>query len=241
MDNYQILTSATSTNSVLKTMNIDELPPFFMLIAQQQTAGRGRGNNTWESEPDKNLLASILLKPQIAPYQQFNICRMVSLAVCKTLTDYCRIEHVKIKWPNDIYVCDKKIAGILIEHQICGNTIKYSIIGIGLNVNQTSFSPAIPNPTSIALAIRHEFDTLLIGRQIVDNIKFYNNLAQDRLEEDYLRLIYRLNETSHFIIKQSGACIAATIQGVSSNGCLTLLMPDNSLQNFELNELQYVL
>ena len=83
MDNYQILTSASSTNSVLKTMNIDELPPFFMLIAQQQTAGRGRGNNTWESEPDKNLLASILLKPQIAPCQQFNICRMVSLAVCK--------------------------------------------------------------------------------------------------------------------------------------------------------------
>ena len=241
MDNYQILTSATSTNSVLKTMNIDELPPFFMLMAQQQTAGRGRGNNTWESEPDKNLLASILLKPQIAPYQQFNICRIASLAVCKTLTDFCHIDHVKIKWPNDIYVHDKKIAGILIEHQICGETIKYSIVGIGLNVNQTIFSNAVPNPTSVVLETRLEFDPLLIGKQIVKHIIFFNNMATIRLENAYRQLLYRLNEPAAFIINKSGNRISATIQGVSPNGCLSLLMPDNSIQNFELNELKYVL
>ena len=125
-----------------------------VIAAYEQTAGRGQRENIWLSEPGKNLTASIVLKhdgtilSRVSADNQFIISEMISKAVVGLLADYG--VDARIKWPNDIYVGDKKICGILIEHTLRGSSIINSIIGVGLNVNQTEFDESLPNPTSLA-------------------------------------------------------------------------------------------
>ncbi len=120
-----------------------------VVVADYQTAGKGCGTNTWESERGKNLTFSMLIHPKGIPAnQQFHITEIVSVALCKMLQSYI-YNKVEIKWPNDIYVDDKKICGILIENRLQRTDIKDCIIGIGLNVNQTVFKSDAPNPVSI--------------------------------------------------------------------------------------------
>ena len=106
-----------------------------VVVADYQTAGKGCGSNAWESERGKNLTFSMLIHPEGIPAnEQFRITEVVSVALCETLEPYIK-KKVEIKWPNDVYVGDRKICGILIENRLQGSVIKDSIIGIGLNVN----------------------------------------------------------------------------------------------------------
>ena len=119
-----------------------------VVLAKEQTSGRGQVNNTWESSYGDNLLMSIVLYPEfLHAGNQFLLSKFVSLAIVDFLSYY--LENVTIKWPNDIYVGNKKIAGVLIENSLRGAFISSSVVGIGLNVNQTEFSSSIPNPTSL--------------------------------------------------------------------------------------------
>lgn len=147
------LESVDSTNNEAKR-RIASLADMSVIAAYEQTAGRGQRENIWLSEPGKNLTASIVLKhdgtilSRVSADNQFIISEMISKAVVGLLADYGVI--ARIKWPNDIYVGDKKICGILIEHTLRGSSIINSIIGVGLNVNQTEFDESLPNPTSLA-------------------------------------------------------------------------------------------
>ena len=119
------------------------MPPILYLYTSLQA------RNSWESEKGKNLTFSMLIHPEEIPAnEQFRITEITSVALCETL-EKCLDERVEIKWPNDIYVGDKKICGMLIENQLQGNKIKDCIIGIGLNVNQQQFLSDAPNPVSI--------------------------------------------------------------------------------------------
>ena len=129
-----------STNTLLRELIVQGNPPEY-IYAGFQTAGRGQTGNGWESEADKNLLCSILLP---ARENLFELNIIVAVAVQRMLG-----EDFTIKWPNDIYWQDKKVAGILIENAIIGNEVKYSIAGIGLNVNQTEWQSNAPNPVSL--------------------------------------------------------------------------------------------
>ena len=129
-----------STNTLLKELIAKGEEPKF-IYAGYQTAGRGQTGNSWESEEGKNLLCSVLLPPR---KNLFELNVAVSVAVRRVVG-----EDFTIKWPNDIYWQDKKVAGILIENAIIGNEVKYSIAGIGLNVNQTDFVSDAPNPISM--------------------------------------------------------------------------------------------
>ena len=129
-----------STNTLLKELIASGNPPEFIYTGYQ-TAGRGQTGNSWESEDGKNLLCSILLPPRT---NLFELNVITAVAVQRLLGD-----GFTIKWPNDIYWQDKKIAGILIENAIVGNEVKYSIAGIGLNVNQTEWHSSAPNPVSL--------------------------------------------------------------------------------------------
>ena len=118
-----------STNQWLKEHGEDDM----VVVADYQTAGRGCGTNTWESERGQNLLFSVLLHPkQVVASRQFHISMAVSVAICEAVEQF--IGDVSIKWPNDIYWRDGKLGGILIEHTLQGSGIKDSIIGVGLNV-----------------------------------------------------------------------------------------------------------
>ncbi|MDR0546159.1 MAG: biotin--[acetyl-CoA-carboxylase] ligase, partial [Dysgonamonadaceae bacterium] len=149
------LNSIDSTNRYLNDLAAQQnLEEGTTAITQQQSAGRGQRGNSWESEAGKNLTFSTLLYPGFLPVSQhFLLSEAVALAVCDALNallENLPLPHsFRIKWPNDIYYENRKIAGILIENELTGATIEHSIIGIGLNINQTQFSDTLPNPISL--------------------------------------------------------------------------------------------
>ena len=152
MSSIEWLDSCASTNSVLA--GCADAPAGLVIATREQTAGRGQRGNTWEAQPGANLTFSLLLRPAAIPAaRQFELSMIVSLAIVDTvdavLEDAGCPLRAEIKWPNDIYVADRKICGILIENTLTGRSIDRSIVGIGLNVNQTVFLSDAPNPASL--------------------------------------------------------------------------------------------
>lgn len=142
-----------------------------VVIAERQEAGRGQRGNSWSSTPGENLTFSVVLRPDFLPAErQFRISKAVALAVADTIAEAGL--RPAIKWPNDIYIGDRKVTGILIENDLMGPYLSRSVIGIGLNVNQTRFDPALPNPTSLAAEAGHPFDRAEVF------ISFYRHLAE---------------------------------------------------------------
>jgi len=138
--------SVASTNSYLKELaHSRTLDEGTVIVTRNQTAGKGQQGNAWESEAGKNITCSILLYPSFLPVQHFFLLsEVISLGVKETLDAYT--DGITIKWPNDIYYCERKIAGILIENEITGSNISMSVAGIGVNVNQEQFLSDAPNP-----------------------------------------------------------------------------------------------
>jgi BirA family biotin operon repressor/biotin-[acetyl-CoA-carboxylase] ligase len=166
-----------------------------------QTAGRGQGNNRWESEKDKNLLLSIILFPSvIRAERQFLISKVISLGICDFLRNY--VFEVTIKWPNDIYVRNEKIAGILIENSIIRNEIDHTIAGIGININQQHFPRHLPNPTSLKILTGKEYDLEQCLNELAAKLDarykqlLYNRMG--RIDEDYKTSLYRFGQFTEF-------------------------------------------
>lgn len=171
--------------------------------SEYQSAGKGQRGNKWESHAGENLTFSILFKPQhFAATRQHLISMIGALGVTDFLSD--QGVNATIKWPNDIYVEDKKICGMLIENSLSGDKLSYSICGIGLNINQTLFPPELPNPTSLSLELakRGGTDLLSVKDQLpllVGKIESYYLLTgkekiEERIEGEYLSRLYRLGE-----------------------------------------------
>ena len=173
-----------------------------VVIAERQSRGRGQRGNSWSSAEGMNLTFSAVLCPaSLRAESQFYLSKAVALSVSDTVDSF-GIES-RIKWPNDIYVGDGKVAGILIENDLMGACISRSIAGIGLNVNQTAFDPALPNPTSLALQKGAEFDRSEVFE------RFYGFLTvrcrqldggdYGKLDEDYIARLYRFGERHPFV------------------------------------------
>lgn len=143
-----------------------------VVVASHQTEGRGMDKNRWESEAGKNLLFSIALNVNYLEAQdQFKISQAVSVAIAESLQKSYDLPNISIKWPNDIYVGDKKLAGMLIQNTIEGRMMGVSIIGIGLNVNQIEFSKDIPNPISLKMLSGKDYDLEKLLNLLITNIK----------------------------------------------------------------------
>jgi len=171
--NLVTLTEVDSTNNFLKQTlaNSTPLTEGTVIMAESQYAGRGQQQNKWHSEPGKNLTISILLKPAFLPVtQQFNLNLAISVGIINALIPVLGT-GVKIKWPNDVYFNDKKLGGVLIENIIQGQIIKNSIVGIGLNVNQTEFADWVPNPTSVKQILQKDYDL----KNLLSDIHFNSN------------------------------------------------------------------
>src|SRR5680860_150521 len=146
--NIIVLKDVESTNNYANQLILSNAEEGTVVLAQFQKKGRGQQGNQWESQSGKNLLASIILYPKfLKAGNQFLISKMVSLG----LVEYLRheVRDVSIKWPNDIYIGNKKIAGILIENAIKGRNLFSTVIGVGLNLNQKNFLSDAPNPVSL--------------------------------------------------------------------------------------------
>lgn len=152
------------------------MPDFFCVFTNFQTTGKGQGSKTWQSEKGENILASFYFQSQILPNQQFYFNYFFALTIREVISLY--VDNVFIKKPNDIFVADKKIAGILIEHHIQGEKLNYSIAGVGININQTQFDTTLPNPTSLQLITGKTFNRETILEQIMQTGKAYYQKLQ---------------------------------------------------------------
>ncbi len=194
-----------------------------VVCAKNQTAGRGQGRNVWQSERDKNLLFSFVLYPKfLAVEKQFLLSKLTALSLFDLLSNY--ISDVKIKWSNDLYVKNSKIAGILIENSLMGSGIESTVIGIGLNVNQRNFDKSLPNPTSMSLETEGYYDLDILLDEFFVNLGFwYDNLLSDnilQIDNKYHDCLYKLGEQSVF--EDKNGKFLATITGVDELGRLCM-------------------
>ena len=206
-----------------------------VVLADYQTAGRGCGSNTWESERGKNLLFSMLVHPEgVRAAAQFHISMAVSLAICDALEQY--IGDLSIKWPNDIYWRNGKLGGILIENRLQGGVIRDSIIGVGLNVNQQRFHSNAPNPVSLWQICGQETDRM----QLLDDIlaRFDASLVAD-LKAQYVSRLYR-RKGFHPYADKEGAFMAEFVD-VESDGHLLLLDEYGRQRRYAFKEVTFVL
>ena len=190
-----------STNEVArKLIDKGEVSEGTIITADIQTRGRGQFGRVWNSESSQNVLLSIILAPSFLPVvRQFDLNRAVSMAVLKTVQDYCF--QTTIKWPNDIYAGDRKIAGILIQNFIQGRNFAHSIVGIGLNVHQKSWPPEVPNATSIALESDSEVTIDELLGKLCRQMTFYYDLLKNNdsyLNQEYVQHLFRLHQITSF-------------------------------------------
>lgn len=206
------------------------------LVADYQTAGRGCGTNRWESEPGQNLLFSLLIHPSgVAANRQFRISMAISLSICEALGRH--IGDLSIKWPNDIYWRNAKIAGILIEHTLQGASIRDSIIGVGLNVNQRRFHSNAPNPISLWQICEQTTDREQLLRDILASFERF--LYTDDVRSPYLSMLYR-RRGYHPYTDRHGIFMAE-IMGVEDDGHLLLCDDSGIERRYAFKEVQFVI
>jgi BirA family biotin operon repressor/biotin-[acetyl-CoA-carboxylase] ligase len=230
-----------STNEVLQQW-IDEkgLKDGLVVITDRQTRGRGQRGNSWESEAGKNLTFSVALHPhQLDAKDHFLMSMTVSLALSDYLQAKLDTGTTKIKWPNDILVNGKKICGILIENSIAGNRIQYSVVGIGLNVNQAYF--AAPNATSMTLVGGGVYDLQETFDELLTNIeRRYLQLRSGQYHElrvDYWSRLFGMGEERWFLSGDDS--FAGVITGVDDAGRL-VLRTGSVTKSFEFKEISYL-
>lgn len=240
---FIILDETPSTNTELKNKLISQkLPEFSVIITEHQTAGRGQQGNTWESEKGANLTFSFLLRPSfLEPYLQFYLSKIASLAIVDVLHNH----HIDatIKWPNDIYINNFKVAGILIESSLTGTRMDSTVIGIGLNVNQQQFNSDAPNPISLVQITGQTFDLEILLKQLLNAlITRYHQLKQglfNAIDELYFQKLYRHSGT-HSFRDQNGSFVAS-IKTVEPNGILTLLDADAQIRQYAFKEVEFII
>jgi BirA family biotin operon repressor/biotin-[acetyl-CoA-carboxylase] ligase len=187
-----------------------------------------------------NLLFSIVLYPgMVSPENQFIISMFISLGIRDFLITL--IPECSIKWPNDIYSGDDKIAGILIENSVTGMEITYCVAGIGLNVNQTDFPGHIPNPVSIKMLTGNEHDPDLCLKQLAGFLdRRYKQLISgysDDIRGEYITSLYRLNEWHRF--RSEGGDFSGRIVTISDSGRLIVEKRDGKLHEFSFKEIDF--
>ena len=227
------ISSTNSTNSLAKEMLAKgEWPQGeHFLYAGYQTAGRGQTGNSWESEEGKNLLCSILLPPNKNLYF-LNIA--VSVALIRLLD-----EQLTIKWPNDIYWKDKKLAGILLENAIIGSEVKYAIAGIGLNVNQTKFVSNAPNPVSLKQITGKEYDMDQLMKDLFEAVNTVLNEPEDGIWSEYKSNLYR--REGFWSFEDKNGSFEAHIEDVLPTGEIVLSDKNGQVHQYGFKQIKYIL
>lgn len=238
------LDATDSTNTFLKELVLKmEVDNFTVVVAKKQTKGRGQMNSEWMVEDGKNLTFSVFCRfsdLEIAQHKFLNFC--ISLGVFEALKTL-KLPNLAIKWPNDILSGNKKIAGILIENTFKGKYINASVIGIGINVNQSIFSKNLPNASSIKMILKKEIvlDVLLekVLLKLKENITLLEKKEHQFLEDTYLKVLYKKNVPTMFKNNQN-ILFMGKIIGVSEQGNLQIELVDETVQEFGLKEVSFV-
>jgi BirA family biotin operon repressor/biotin-[acetyl-CoA-carboxylase] ligase len=224
-------------------MALKMLPEGTVIRAGYQTAGKGLEGNHWFSSPAKNVLMSIVFHPSyLKPADQFLLNKMSSLGVADTVRELLDDHEVKIKWPNDLLVNGSKIAGILIQSSFMGDAFTYSIVGIGLNVNEDVFPEEIPDPTSLQLVAKREFSTDKVFSLLLEKLNFWFSRLigghYKMMHGAYLRNLYRYREKAGFEI--NGKRVDGMIEGIDSSGRLLIRGISGEEFHCDLKEVKYL-
>ncbi|MDD4190288.1 MAG: biotin--[acetyl-CoA-carboxylase] ligase [Mangrovibacterium sp.] len=236
------LPSTPSTNNYAISQATDnEAEEGVVFLAYEQTAGRGQISNRWESEAGKNLTFSIVLKPAFLDiHRQFMLSKAVCLGLVSFLSRYA--DGVKVKWPNDIYLGDRKISGILIENAVMSSVISQSVVGIGLNVNQTVFRSSAPNPVSLKMITGVDYDLGVLIKELLNEIdQLYLKLKQNcyrELSRAYRENLYRLGQWHPF--RDQEHAYTGMIDGVNPIGQLRIREKDGPVHEYHFKEVEYL-
>lgn len=215
-----------------------------LLTTDFQTKGKGLDSNSWQSKPGENLLFSLVVKPvNCEPTGQFVITQAVSLGILHAIAAFLPEADLKIKWPNDIYVGNQKLCGMLIANAIIGQTMAWTTIGIGLNVNQLHFEAHLPNPISMAAFSGKQFDREKVLQSIVNEIdsrlqQAWQPPMRALLGKHYLSGLYRYMEWSSY--RYGEKQITARIVGLAPFGQLRLETTENELLVCDLKEITFL-
>jgi BirA family biotin operon repressor/biotin-[acetyl-CoA-carboxylase] ligase len=234
------LSATASTNSYLKDLGAQiRLEDDTIVWAETQFDGRGQRGNPWTSEAGKSLTFSMFKRfLQLRSEEHIRINLAVSLGIARSLIQL-NIPQITIKWPNDIMSYNKKICGILIENQLQGNSITGSVVGIGLNVNNTEFHD-LPNAGSLYLATEKTFDLESVLRQVSLSLSSHldkvENIRFESLIEDYHTMLFRKDTISVFEYPD-GSLFNGIILGLSSDGKLLVELEDEKVIEFGMKEI----
>lgn len=215
-----------------------------VVAAKYQEQGRGQRGNTWESEQGLNLTFSILLRPDfLRVEEQFLISKIASISVCDWIGAYLKDKHVAIKWPNDIYIENNKVAGILIENSFSSSKLDISVVGIGINLNQKEFSTDLPNPTSLAIETTRVFDVQTALEEFLSCFKERYTQAKSGevtfIDSEYLKKLYR--KDIYCTYRASNDEFEAKIVGVKPTGELMLQTEKGEERSFAFKEVTFVI
>ncbi len=211
-----------------------------VIWAHYQSQGRGQIGSNWNAKAGMNLLMSVILQPRfLMAYQQFTLNILASLAVIAALESFGI--SAKIKWPNDIYIGNKKICGILIQNILQGKGIKNAVIGIGLNVNQEDFDPLLPNPVSMKILSQKVYEIEAVKSEVCKQLQeYYHRLKEDGFEvlkKEYLGRLYLKDKEVDYLI--DGDKIKGKIIGISDLGKLQVLLKEE-VREFNFREIKYL-
>lgn len=237
------LNAIDSTNTYLKEMAREiDIENYTVVVTKYQTNGKGQYQNSWHSKKGKNLLFSILIKFKSFKIENHTYLNFaISLAVFHVLNQF--LQHVKIKWPNDIMSRQRKICGILIENTVQNDKISQSIVGIGLNVNQIDFPVELEKVTSLKKELNTNFNCDDLLEQLIISVKkeilkLENNEFKE-LYDSYIDNLYKLNEPTMYKTK-SGNLFLGKIKGVSNYGKLQVELDDETIKEFDIKEIKLV-
>ena len=235
------LPACASTNSEAQALILqNRASEGCTVITDFQTAGRGQRGNQWQGAPAENLMLSVVWQPTfLAPAEQFRLSQAVALGVHDWATALLGPDpQLKLKWPNDLYYGNQKLGGILIENSLSGPKIQYSIIGIGLNINQREL--ALPTATSFARLTGRAYDRETLAARLLEGLeRRYLQLRAGQvgtLRRDYLQALYRYQEIHPFVV--DGRTVSGQIVGVEDDGRLAVAI-GNELRRFGLQEIRH--
>lgn len=241
-----LLASVDSTNNEARRRldNNDELPEISVIIADEQTSGRGQRSNSWEAEAGKNLLFSIVCHPDfLKASEQFVLSQAMALAVALTVNEVVQTDDCRVKWPNDIYIGDKKVSGTLIECDLRGSNIETCIIGTGVNINQIVFRSDVPNPVSMAQIAGKEFDREAILSQILGRFTTIYDVIR-RGNADSVRRLYKVwlyRKSGFHKYSDAKGEFLAEIADVEKTGHLVLRLENDELRRYEFKDVKFVI
>ena len=236
-----ILEKVDSTNNYAMAMvHKNTVSTGDAVFAKEQTAGKGRRSKTWESEKGKNIILSIVTQMQWLPVQeQFNLSMAVALGCLDFFSKYTN-ENIKIKWPNDIFINDRKAGGILIENIIHGNLWQWSIIGIGLNINQLNFSNDKLHAISLQQLTGRSYDVIELARElheiVLKKLQELKTGEKNKMLKSYNENLFALNKK--VILRKGNIVFETRIKGVTETG--ELLAKDVIERSFGFDEIEWM-